>query len=169
MKTISNHTALTELSEGTAVIIDVREPSEYIDRHIPGAKNYPSTKYDKDQYAGFTDKKIYLVCQSGGRAKQVGKKLESDGFLHVYILEEQMASIPRIYTRIGWTVDRQFRMTLGILLAIFLLMHFLKIPYAFIIPLILCSGLIITSIIDRCYMRMGIAMLPWNKGKAVPK
>ena len=169
METINNHTAQAELSEGTSVIIDVREPAEYKDRHIPGALNQPSSKYSKDQYSQFDGKKIYLVCQSGKRAKQIGKKLQADGLSEVFVLEQHMESIPRAYTNKGWTVDRQFRMTLGALLATFLVLFLFEVPYAFIIPLILCSGLIITSIIDRCYMRIGIAMLPWNKGKAVPK
>lgn len=169
MDTINNHTAQTELSRGTAVIIDVREPMEYEDRHIPGALNFPSTKYNKDDFQSFDGKQICLVCESGSRAKQVGKKLENDGFTNIAILEQHMQAIPRIRTTKGWTIDRQFRMTLGVLLAIFLTLYFLDIPYAFIIPLILCTGLIFTSIIDRCYMRMGIAALPWNRGKSMPK
>jgi len=169
METISNHVAQTEQSQGTTVIIDVREPSEYRDRHIPGALNCPSTSYSKEEFTPFEGKRICLICQSGSRAKKIAKKLEADGLTQVFILEQHMESIPRIYTTKGWTVDRQFRMTLGVLLAIFLILYFLEIPYAFIIPLILCIGLVFTSIIDRCYMRMGIAMLPWNRGKAVPK
>ncbi len=169
MDTISNHEAQTKLAKGTSVIIDVREPKEYEDRHIPGALNFPSTKYDKELFAEFDAKQICLVCESGGRAKQIGKKLVNDGFTDIAILEQHMQAIPRIYTTKGWTVDRQFRMTLGVLLAIFLTLYFLNIPYAFIIPLILCVGLIFTSIIDRCYMRMGIAALPWNRGKSMPK
>jgi hypothetical protein len=34
------------------------------------------------------------------------------------------------------------------------------------IPVILCTGLIITAIIDKCYLRVGIAMLPWNRRQA---
>lgn len=169
MDTISNHEAQTKLAKGTSVIIDVREPKEYEDRHIPGALNFPSTKYNKEVFTEFDAKQICLVCESGGRAKQIGKKLANDGFTDIAILEQHMQAIPRIYTTKGWTVDRQFRMTLGVLLAIFLTLYFLNIPYAFIIPLILCVGLIFTSIIDRCYMRMGIAALPWNRGKSMPK
>lgn len=169
METISNHKAQTELSNGISVIIDVREPSEYNDQHIPGALNFPSTKYRKDDYTEFENKNICLVCQSGGRAKQIEKKLRQDGFSNLYILQQQMESIPRIYTTKGWTVDRQFRMTLGVALAVFLLLNYFGIQLAVIIPVILSLGLIITSIIDRCYMRMGIAMLPWNRGKSVPK
>lgn len=169
METISNHKAQTELSKGTSVIIDVREPSEYNEQHILGAVNLPSTRYDKNQYSEFENKKICLVCQSGSRVKQIEKKLKQDGFSNLYILQQQMESIPRIDTTKGWTVDRQFRMTIGVLLGIYLILYFLNIPLAFIIPLILCSGLIITSLIDRCYMRIGIAKLPWNRGKSVPK
>ena len=169
METINNHKAQTDLSKGTSVIIDVREPSEYLERHIPGALNFPSTKYNKAQYSEIDNQDICLVCESGSRAKSIEKKLRKDGFSNVFILEQQMGSIPRIYTTKGWTVDRQFRMTIGTLLGVYLILYFLDIPYAFIIPLILSSGLIITSIIDKCYMRMGIAMLPWNRGKTVPK
>lgn len=169
MEVISNHKAQTELTNGTSVIIDVREPSEYYEQHIPGSVNIPSTRYNKDQYAEFDHKKICLVCQSGKRVEQIEKKLRQDGFSNVYTLELQMQAIPRVYKTKGWTVDRQFRMTIGSLLAIYLILVYFNIQYAFLIPLVLCSGLIVTSIIDRCYMRMGIAMLPWNKGKVVPK
>lgn len=169
MEVISNHTAQTELALGTSAIIDVRERGEYQERHIPGAVNFPSTNYSKNDYATFKQVKICLVCESGSRAKQTAKKLSQDGFSNIYILQQQMEAIPRIYTSKGWTVDRQFRMTLGVALAVFLVLYFFNIPYAFIIPLILSTGLIVTSIIDRCYMRMGIAMLPWNRGKSVPK
>ncbi len=169
MEIISNHKAQTELLNGTSVIIDVREPSEYYDQHIPGAVNIPSTQYDKDQYTEYADKKICLVCQSGNRVNQIEKKLKRDGFSNIYTLELQMGVIPKSYKTKGWTVDRQFRMTIGALLAIYLTLDYFNIQFVFLIPLVLCSGLIMTSIIDRCYMRMGIAMLPWNKGKVVPK
>ena len=62
----------------------------------------------------------------------------------------------------GWTIDRQFRLALGLSLAVFLLGYFLVSEIFIVIPVILCIGLTYTSIIDRCYMRLGIAMLPWN-------
>ncbi|MEZ4835712.1 MAG: hypothetical protein R2873_27585 [Caldilineaceae bacterium] len=43
----------------------------------------------------------------------------------------------------GWGIDRQFRLTLGLLLWIFLLSYLLSAsPYVFIIPAIVCAGLI---------------------------
>jgi hypothetical protein len=63
-----------------------------------------------------------------------------------------------------WTIDRQFRMALGLLVAIGLLGKIVLSDWFLIIPSIICVGLIFTSIIDRCYFRLFIASLPWNKG-----
>ena len=62
-----------------------------------------------------------------------------------------------------WSVDRQFRFVLGIFIALYLIgFHWMSALFS-IIPVILCLGLIITAIIDKCYLRVGIAMLPWNR------
>ena len=165
MLKVNNHKAQTDLLQGHAVIIDVRQAAEFVEHHIPGALNFPSTQYNKGHYAAFQHLDICLVCESGQRAQQIATKLLADGFEKVYVLEQQMQDIPKISRSNSWSVDRQFRMTLGLLLAIFLVLHYFQISAGLVIPVILSTGLIITSIIDRCYMRMGIAMLPWNKNK----
>lgn len=169
MNPISNHQAQIEVINGDSIIIDVREPGEFKEHHIPGALNIPSTKYDHNLFLAFQDLKICLVCQSGNRARQIQAKLVSDGFTKVTVLKTQMQDVQPTTESKGWSVDRQFRMTLGILLAIFLTLYFLEIYNGIIIPIILSTGLIVTALIDQCYMRMAIAQLPWNKGKKVPK
>jgi rhodanese-related sulfurtransferase len=167
MDRISNHLAQSQLINRTAVIIDVREPREFLEYHIPGALNIPSSNYQKSFFSSFENQNIYLVCQSGNRATGVGSQLIADGFSNVKILENHMESIQQPVQIKGWSIDRQFRMTLGLLLAIFLILYFFGIHNGLVIPIILCVGLIFTSIIDRCYMRMGIARLPWNRHKSV--
>jgi rhodanese-related sulfurtransferase len=39
MKTINNHSAQTAVLSGRAVIVDVREPAEFHENHIPDAFN----------------------------------------------------------------------------------------------------------------------------------
>jgi rhodanese-related sulfurtransferase len=149
------------------IIIDVREPKEYADFHLMGSINIPSTQYELSKFEPYKGKSIGLICHSGNRAKTVQNKLEKSDFEHVYIMGKQMADLSGYVqnSKSGWSVDRQFRMTLGVLLAIFLGGYFLSIQWLIAIPIILATGLIFTSLIDRCYMRMGIAMLPWNRGK----
>jgi rhodanese-related sulfurtransferase len=168
MKTINNHSAQTAVLSGRAVIVDVREPAEFHENHIPGAINLPSTTFDKNHYSAFSNLQICLICESGKRAEKIGRKLQAEGFENISLLDKQMQHITKLIDESGWTIDRQFRMTLGILIALFLTLHFFSFKWSIIIPAILCIGLIFTSLIDRCYMRIGIAMLPWNKGKKIP-
>ena len=152
------------------VIIDVREPKEFRDRSIPGAINLPSTKFSLDKFEPYRQNMICLVCETGSRATRIMDKLSDNGFEEVYLLEKQMAhyhhEAAQNFTSTGWSVDRQFRMLLGVLLAIFLVGTYVLDLAGFVaIPIILATGLVFTSIIDRCYLRMGIAMLPWNRDK----
>jgi len=169
MNTIDNHTAQTELINGTSVIIDVRELSEFSEHHIPGSLNFPSTTFNKDLYSAFHQLKICLVCESGSRAKNLGLKLQLSVFNNIYLLATQMQSVPKMKEESCLTIDRQFRMTLVVFLAIFLILALLGLKYSIIIPIILSTGLITTALINKCYMRIGIALLPWNKGKKIPE
>jgi rhodanese-related sulfurtransferase len=166
MKFINNHKAQEAFVRGNAIIIDVREPAEFREKHIPGALNLPSTKFNIEHYTPFQSITICLVCESGNRAGQIAEKLKNNHFDNVLLLETQMQSYSTVENNTkGWTIDRQFRMTLGLLLAVFLFFNALGITGFIVIPIILCVGLIFTALINQCYMRQGIAMLPWNKGK----
>ncbi|MFE0441109.1 rhodanese-like domain-containing protein [Aerococcus sp. NPDC058936] len=56
-------------------IIDVREPYEFKNGHIPGAKNIPLSKVPN-----YTPKaQVYVVCQSGMRSKRATKMLLKQG------------------------------------------------------------------------------------------
>lgn len=170
MNRTSLNRALVGLKAGDSVLVDVREPGEYREGTLEGAINIPSRNFSVESYLPYKNHKIILLCQSGNRVKGVYETLQNHGFTNVSILEEHMAQISqvRVVSRSkGWTIDRQFRMTLGILLVIFLTGFYFLSSAFIVIPVILATGLVVTSIIDRCYMRMGIAMLPWNRGKKI--
>lgn len=146
------------------VIIDVREPKEFSEKSIGGAINLPLSKFSVEQYLPYQEHTINLICHSGNRAKQVQQKLLQANFNHVIVMDFHMENfMQQTKTSKTWTVDRQFRMLLGLLLATFLIGYYFGLKYLIAIPIILSTGLIFTSLIDRCYLRMGIAMLPWNR------
>lgn len=168
MKTINNQQAQTEYVHGNAIIIDVREPAEFAEIHIPGAINIPSTQFDAHAFEPFLDRKVCIICQTGKRSRNIIEKLESMHWNNVYYLETQMENYQHTVAQktSGWTVDRQFRFLLGILLSIYVVTYFLGAKGFIVIPMILGTGLIVTALINRCYLRIGIAKLPWNRGKA---
>lgn len=161
-------TALAVRKNYEPVIVDVREPAEYYDLHLYGAVNIPSTKFEAADYEKYHGRPIYLVCNTGGRVKAVKEKLEAAGFTNVSVNDIQMqAYTEHLQQNPGiegsWTVDRQFRLTLGVLLLISLAGMITGMTYLLSITFIIALGLTITSIVDRCYFKMLIARLPWNR------
>lgn len=60
------------------IVLDVREPFEFTEGHIPGAKN--ATLGTISTYKGIVDEKIYVICQSGIRSKSATDILISKGY-----------------------------------------------------------------------------------------
>ena len=59
-------------------LIDVRTPGEFRRGHIKNAKNVPLNEIG--QFTPITDKKVYVICQSGVRSKLAAKKLKKKGY-----------------------------------------------------------------------------------------
>lgn len=83
-ETIDSNKAM-ELIENEAVVIDVREASEYDTGHIEDAINIPvnnitSVDYDKDTV-------IIVYCASGMRSADAAKELIDLGYTNVYNLD----------------------------------------------------------------------------------
>lgn len=162
---ISNDQVLNEVVLGTTVLVDVRERNEFTDKALTGAINIPLSEFSVTAFEPFKDKKLVLICYSGNRSKRIAKRLFKEGGITAHFVKQNMEHFEDKPQNSGWTVDRQFRMTLGILIAISLVGFNWFSPFFLIIPLILATGLIVTSILNKCYMRMGIAALPWNKNR----
>jgi rhodanese-related sulfurtransferase len=79
------------------LLIDLREPSEYATGHIFGAINIPRglIEFMIWKYVGFPDatdmeKRIYVYCNSGGRASLSGKSLGELGFTNVTVVDMKL-------------------------------------------------------------------------------
>ena len=67
-----------------AVLLDVRTPDEYRQRHIPGSKNVPLQSIGK--VADMIDNKatpIFVHCLSGARSRQATAILQQMGYTKV--------------------------------------------------------------------------------------
>ena len=57
------------LADGTIRLVDVREPNEYADGHIPGAILNPLQSFDPDELPQPEEgKRVVLSCRSGKRS-----------------------------------------------------------------------------------------------------
>ncbi len=65
-------------------IIDVREPEEFNEAHIPGAQNIALGDIESRMNELDKNDTLYLICQTGRRSGIAGIQLEENGFKHVY-------------------------------------------------------------------------------------
>ena len=65
-----------------ALLVDVRNPSEYNAGHIPGSYNFAMSRVLQEAEEAFPDKSqpLFVYCQSGARSARAGKLLELLGF-----------------------------------------------------------------------------------------
>ena len=71
--------------ESGYMILDVRTPEEFADKHIPGAVNIPNETIGTDEIPELPDKDqlILVYCRSGNRSKQASEKLAALGYTNV--------------------------------------------------------------------------------------
>ncbi|WP_341955003.1 rhodanese-like domain-containing protein [Salinibacterium sp. TMP30] len=77
MNTISTK-ALSELTN--PVIIDVREPFEYVSGHAPAAASIPLGELVARVEEIDRDNTVYVICESGRRSGQAVEWLSAQGF-----------------------------------------------------------------------------------------
>ena len=68
-------------------VIDVREQSEYDEKHIPGVTLLPMSEIQGRVNEIPTDKEVILTCRSGNRSGQVTQFLQQNGFDNVHNMQ----------------------------------------------------------------------------------
>lgn len=71
------------LENDQAVLVDVRETSEYDQEHIPGALLLPMSSFDPEVFPSVPGKKVVLHCAIGKRSEAAGKMLLAEGHENV--------------------------------------------------------------------------------------
>jgi len=63
-----------------AIVVDVREPGEYVGGHVPGATLIPMGHLASQLYELPKDRPIYLICASGNRSLAMTNFLMRAGY-----------------------------------------------------------------------------------------
>lgn len=83
---ISMTDAVTMMEEETGyIILDVRTPEEFAEKHISGAINVPNETIGTEEIPDLPDKDqlILVYCRSGNRSKQASEKLAALGYTNI--------------------------------------------------------------------------------------
>jgi rhodanese-related sulfurtransferase len=155
-----------------ACLLDVRTPGEYAAVHVPGTKLIPLDELDAAAFCRERNgdcSPVYVLCQSGGRARRAIEKLECAG-VHGCVLVEGGtqawidAGLPvnRGQSRV-LPLMRQVQITVGFLSAVGGLLALTINKFFAIIPLIVGSGLLFAGLTGFCGLALLLAKMPWNK------
>ena len=73
-------------TETDYIILDVRTPEEFAEKHIPNAINVPNEEIGTEEITELPDKDqlILVYCRSGNRSKQASEKLVALGYTNIY-------------------------------------------------------------------------------------
>jgi len=93
-KTVSPTQAVALMNDESTVVVDVREPNEYADGHIEGARNIPVSRIEQGAFEleGHKQSPVIVVCQSGTRSPEACKRLVGLGFAQIYEMRGGMLS-----------------------------------------------------------------------------
>ena len=86
---ISPKEASAMYTEKKAVIVDVREDSEWNEQHIPGAIHIPLGQLSErlPELTQYKDTTVITQCKRGGRSAKALDVLKSAGFSKVYSMD----------------------------------------------------------------------------------
>ena len=88
VKEIDTRVAVQLINYENAVIVDVRDDSEYANGHLPNSKHIPAEKMEErwSELEKYKDKPIVMIYRGGVRSSSASTLLKKNGFLQIFNL-----------------------------------------------------------------------------------
>lgn len=74
------HAVQAQMQAGEAILVDVREVSEYENERIPGAFLMPLSFFEAEHFPYVSGQRVILMCAVGKRSAAAAKQLMNAGF-----------------------------------------------------------------------------------------
>ncbi len=169
LRKIDPDTAKAWLDQDKAILIDVREPDEYIREHIPEAHLVPLSGFTPEDFPREHDKIAVFHCRSGGRTETAARQILKTGFKEVYQLEGGLQA----WRKAGYAINenkrapisimRQVQITAGALVLLGVVLAVLVSPWFMALAGFVGAGLMFAGISGVCTMATILARMPWNR------
>ncbi len=160
----------TKVKKEKPLIIDVRTPKEYKEKHIPGSFNIPLSDISNHKKELSKIKaNVAFLCKSGNRAKQACDILKENG-VDTRVIDGGIQAWEKEgyeinYGPKSWDLERQVRFGAGSIVTIGVALGALVNPWLYGISLFVGLGLVYSGITNTCGMAFLLSKAPWNKVK----
>ncbi|MFD4261571.1 rhodanese-like domain-containing protein [Streptomyces sp. NPDC058534] len=172
---LATHEVRTRLHE--LIIIDVRTPGEYAGGHLPGALNIPLDQIrralpDIQHAADRCD--VLIVCASGARSENACRIFAEHGVTAAtlsggtgaWAADGHELYHPQGTSRAPWGMERQVRLTAGVIVLLGLLLGLVVHPALQLVSAGIAGGLVFSALTNTCGMAAMLAKLPHNRPRA---
>ncbi|HYG24300.1 MAG TPA: rhodanese-like domain-containing protein [Verrucomicrobiae bacterium] len=167
------------VSAGHSVnLLDVRTPAEHGSVHIPGSRLSPLDQLSADaclHERKADDNPLYVLCQSGSRARRAIERLEQEGIRNALLVEGGIqawidAGLPVVRgTSQVLPLMRQVQVVVGLISAAGAILA-LAVDLRFaVIPLLMGAGLLFAGLTGTCGLALVLARMPWNQTSLPPQ
>jgi len=161
-------------AEGSAILVDIREPIEHAREAIPGAKSVPLSRFDPSNLSTHLGgvPTVIFHCQTGKRTVDNESRLASCSLPEVYVLEGGLnawksAGLPtKIDRSKPIELQRQVQIAAGSLVLLGLLLALLVSPWFAVVSAFVGTGLTFAGVSGWCGMAKLLGSMPWNKARA---
>jgi rhodanese-related sulfurtransferase len=153
-------------------LLDVRTQPEYDTEHVASARLLPLDQLDAGAFLrqrGGGDRPLYVICQSGGRARKAVEKFKQAGFQRCVLVEggtqawiDAGLPVERGQSRV-LPLIRQVQIIIGLVSASGAAAALWVNPAFAWIPLFTGCGLLMAGLTGNCPLAILIAKLPWNR------
>lgn len=157
------------ISDGSAVMIDVRESGEFLGENIKGSISHPLSRLNAEHLSKHRADRIVLICASGARARKAGKTLTKAGLDRVWYIEGGLDALKRAAFDVHKSknapisIMRQVQMIAGGLSLTGVILGYTIHPGFYAISAIVGSGLLFAGASGTCMMASVLAHLPYNR------
>ncbi|WP_017712243.1 rhodanese-like domain-containing protein [Prochlorothrix hollandica] len=170
LQTVDPASLHQHLSQGTVVLVDVREPGEHRGENIPQACCCPLSSLEPSQLPPVADHQtLVLHCQSGMRSTKAAEKLLAAGYSSVIHLEGGLngwkaAGLPtQVDATAPISMMRQVQIVAGSLVVTGTLLGTFVAPGFLILSGFVGAGLVFAGVSNTCAMAALLSKLPYNR------
>lgn len=169
LKAIDPHTAEQRLADGSALLIDIREPNEFAREHIPGAWSVPLSAIDTQDFERWREKIVVFQCKSGARTAAYAQRLSAKPCREAYALAGGLDAWKaaglrtEIDRRAPIDLQRQVQIGAGFLVLVGVVLGLAVSVWFLLLSAFVGAGLMTAGITGFCGMARILARMPWNR------
>ena len=172
LPTISPTEARRRLADGSAILVDIREPMEHAREAIPAARLHSLSTLDAGALSaggGANKPAVIFHCQSGRRTADNAPLLKACGGPEAYILEGGLSGwkAAGLSTNIDRSkpieLQRQVQIVAGALVLVGVLLAWLVSPLFILLSAFVGTGLVFAGVSGWCGLASVLAAMPWNR------